>query len=230
MSRKRVFSLMAAVALAAPVSADLAVFTDGQVAKIRAYEVHGQDIELFVPGGGSFTTSLLRIRRIVDDEIPPATEARDVARRGLERGDLSYRAGRQPLFGTPYDRLILRESREANLDPAFVSAVIKAESDYDAFAVSRKGARGLMQLMPSTARRMGVRAIFDPAQNIRAGVRYLRALADRFPGRPDLVLAAYNAGEESIESYGGVPPYRETVQYIRRIYRWWTPVALPPSV
>jgi len=104
-----------------------------------------------------------------------------------------------------------------------VSAVIKAESNYDPRARSRKGARGLMQLMPLTAARLGVTRSFDPVANIRGGVKYLKQLVARFSARPELVLAAYNAGEDAVESYGGIPPYRETKDYVSRILRWWRP-------
>jgi soluble lytic murein transglycosylase-like protein len=80
-----------------------------------------------------------------------------------------------------------------------------------------------MQLMPATAKRLSVRKPFDPESNVRGGVRYLRELVDRFGHRPDLVLAAYNAGEGAVETYGGVPPYRETVAYVDRILTWWQP-------
>ena len=80
-----------------------------------------------------------------------------------------------------------------------------------------------MQLMPATAKRLGVARPFDPRANIRGGARYLRELADRFDNRPELVLAAYNAGENAVDVHGGVPPYRETVGYVKRILSWWTP-------
>jgi soluble lytic murein transglycosylase len=109
------------------------------------------------------------------------------------------------------------------VDASLVSALIRAESNYEPRAVSRKGARGLMQLMPATARRLSVAYPFDPVSNVRGGVRYLKELLDRFDHRPELILAAYNAGENAVESYGGVPPYRETVGYVKRILSWWTP-------
>lgn len=100
-----------------------------------------------------------------------------------------------------------------------VAAVIEAESDNNPRAVSRRGARGLMQLMPKTARTLGVRDPFDPRANIDAGVRHLRALMDRFDNNLPLVLAAYNAGEVAVIKYGGVPPYRETRAYVKRILK-----------
>jgi soluble lytic murein transglycosylase-like protein len=83
--------------------------------------------------------------------------------------------------------------------------------------------------MPATAKRLSVRRPFDPASNVDGGVRYLRELVDRFGNQPELVLAAYNAGEQAVESYGGVPPYRETVAYVNRILRWWQPLAATPA-
>ena len=216
--------------VSAPSRAALAVFGDGRIVKIADYRVAGDDIEITLPGGGGYTTSLLSLDRIVDDEVAVApTEAIAVAP-GKPAVDLSYKPSRKSLFRSSFDRLIDEECRKANLDPAFVSAVIKAESNFDPYARSRKGALGLMQLMPATAARLGVRRCFDPAANVRGGVAYLKQLCARFSNSPELVLAAYNAGEQAVDSYGGVPPYRETVDYVRRILKWWSPAGASPSV
>jgi soluble lytic murein transglycosylase-like protein len=119
--------------------------------------------------------------------------------------------------------MIESEAKKHGVDASLISAVIRAESNYEPRALSRKGARGLMQLMPATAQRLEVRRPFDPAANVSGGVRYLRELAERFHHRPELVLAAYNAGERAVENYGGVPPYRETIGYVKKILSWWTP-------
>jgi len=103
------------------------------------------------------------------------------------------------------------------VSPALVKAVIRTESAFDQWAVSSKGAQGLMQLMPPTARRFGVSDPFNARQNIFAGTRYLRILLDLFQGDVDLALAGYNAGENAVRRYGGVPPYRETRNYIRKV-------------
>jgi hypothetical protein len=107
-------------------------------------------------------------------------------------------------------------AKEHAVDPLLVHSVIQAESNYDPFAISPKGAQGMMQLMPATARRFGVKNSFDFADNIEGGVRYLRYLMDLFQDEK-LAVAAYNAGEHAVMRYGGVPPYAETKNYVRSV-------------
>jgi soluble lytic murein transglycosylase-like protein len=117
-----------------------------------------------------------------------------------------------------FERLADLHARRQSLSPDLVRAVIQVESAWNPRALSAKGAMGLMQLMPATAAAYGVDDPFDPAENVRAGVAYLRKLIDRFDGRTELALAAYNAGPGAVERYGReVPPYRETRNYVRRI-------------
>lgn len=214
--------------LAPAARAELIVFEDGRVVKAAGYQVLSDELEIALPGGGSYRVDLNRIERIVDDEVVVDTVIVEDGGAGpFALADLSYHADRRPLFATPYDALIDEEARRQNVDAAMVSALIRAESNYQPRAVSRKGARGLMQLMPATAKRLEVRKPFDPASNVRGGVRYLRELVDRFGHHPELVLAAYNAGEGAVQTYGGVPPYRETVAYVNRILGWWRPA--PPA-
>lgn len=106
---------------------------------------------------------------------------------------------------------------EYDLDPALVLEVVRAESNFNPRARSRKGALGLMQLIPATAQRFGVNDPFEPMQNLRGGMAYLRWLLERFDGDLKLMLAGYNAGEAAVERHGGVPPYRETREYVQRI-------------
>ena len=222
--------LVASFLAAGPARAELIVFDDGRVVKASGYQLYDEEVEIRLPGGGSYRVELSRDSRIVDDEVVVDTVVVEPDPAHPDASyDLSYDAGRKPLFGTAYDALIEREAKRSNLDASFVSALIRAESNYEPRAVSRKGARGLMQLMPATARRLSVGRPFDPAANVRGGVQYLRELVDRFGSRPDLVLAAYNAGEGAVESYGGVPPYRETVDYVNRILRWWKPAEVAAS-
>jgi hypothetical protein len=221
--------LMAAALLLAPVvlRAELIVFEDGRVVKAAGYVLLREELEIFLPGGGSYRVDLSRVERIVDDEVVlDAVIVEDQTRGAGLPYDLSYKAQRKPLFASDFDALIDREAKKQNIDAAFVSALIRAESNYEPRALSRKGARGLMQLMPATAKRLSVRKPFDPASNVRGGVQYLRELVDRFGQHPELVLAAYNAGEGAVETYGGVPPYRETIAYVNRILKWWQPAEL----
>ena len=121
-----------------------------------------------------------------------------------------------------YDRIIVRASRTHGVDSSLVKAVIRAESDFDKYAVSHKGAQGLMQLMPETAKELAVKDSFDPNENITAGVRYLRRQLDNFDNNVALALAAYNAGENAVRRYGRrIPPYKETRTFVDRVLRYW---------
>ena len=117
------------------------------------------------------------------------------------------------------DAVISAVATRYGISEDLIAAVIEAESEFNPRAVSRTGARGLMQLMPETAAMLGVSDPFDPRENIEGGVRHLCSLMDRFNGNLPLVLAAYNAGERAVISHGGIPPYRETRQYVNRILR-----------
>jgi soluble lytic murein transglycosylase-like protein len=119
---------------------------------------------------------------------------------------------------TPYDPFIERVAREYGLSPRLIKSVALVESGFNPRAVSHKGAQGLMQLMPATARRYGVRDPLDPLQNLRAGARHLRNLLDEFGGDLTLALAAYNAGSGAVRRHGGVPNYRETRNYVRKVH------------
>ncbi len=116
-----------------------------------------------------------------------------------------------------WEKPIVKAAEASGLDSNLIAAVMALESGGNPYAVSRAGAKGLMQLMDSTARLMGVTSPFDPEQNIMAGARYLRTLLDRFNGDERLALASYNAGPAAVEKYGGIPPYRETIQYVRSV-------------
>ena len=118
---------------------------------------------------------------------------------------------------TRYDEIILSAAERHGVDPALVRAVVKAESDFNETARSRKGAQGLMQLMPETARLHNVANVYDPEENVEGGVQHLRLLLDRYRGDLRLALAAYNAGVQAVEKHGGIPPFAETKEYVRRV-------------
>lgn len=239
---RRLVLASAFLALAArPAAAAMVIFEDGRFLHVKGFEVVEDEVTLSLPEGGSMTIPLERVDRIVDDEVdhealrepPPPGEAPRAVRRSV-RGSAVPGA----LKGTPYGSMILAASKEHRIDPSLLAAVIRVESNFVPHAISRKGARGLMQLMPSTARRFGVRSVFDPRENIRGGAAYLGELAERFGERAvERILAAYNAGERAVEAYGGVPPYRETRDYVRRVTALWdsaheaskSPAAVPAA-
>lgn len=117
--------------------------------------------------------------------------------------------------------IILEEADRHEIDPALVKAIIMAESGYNPNAISEKGAKGLMQLMPSTAQALGVEDVFNPQQNISGGVRYFKKLVNRFDGDIKLALAAYNAGSKKVRHYQGIPPYKSTHYYIEKVFKYY---------
>ena len=120
-----------------------------------------------------------------------------------------------------YDKLISNASKEFNVDSRLLKAMIKAESDFDPRAISRKGAMGLMQIMPENFKMLNLDNPFDPWQNIRAGAQYFKKLYKRFNGKLALSLAAYNAGPTAVDHYKSIPPYQETEEYVRRVLRYY---------
>ena len=120
----------------------------------------------------------------------------------------------------PFYSIISQAAEKYSVDPALIRAIIMAESGYNPKAVSRRGAQGLMQLMPRTAASLGVRDSFDPTDNIHAGVKYFRQLLDRFDGNVKHALAAYNAGSRYVRKYKGVPPFGATRSYIKKVIKY----------
>jgi soluble lytic murein transglycosylase-like protein len=217
-ARRALAACALALLAATPAAADLVVLVDGGTLKVSGYRVEGDLVLLELAAGGQLTLSIERIDRVVPDEVlarepesAPAPPPAEFVLRFVEGHS-------QP--DTPYGGSIWESARRHGLNPSLVAAVARVESRFDPRAVSQRGARGLMQLMPATGRRLGLRPaeLFDPEKNLDAGARYLRELADRFGDDLSLVLAAYNAGEHAVLRWGGVPPYRETVAYLSRIY------------
>lgn len=218
MKRFLLLVLLTLIAISTPLGADIVLFSDGRSLKVTGYRATGESMELALVSGGKLIVPAARIERIVGDEILPEAEVRKVMAEGVfPRKSWRYDEGSKPLFKSKYNALIDEAARKFDVDASLVSAVIKAESDYNPRVVSHKGARGLMQLMPATATRFGVVDSFDPVANVYAGTRYLRWLLEKFDRNADLAVAAYNAGEGTVAKYRGVPPFRETVQYIHRI-------------
>ncbi len=189
--------------LVSSASADIAVMSSGKILYIEGFERADEQITLFLEGGGEVTIPAEIVTNIVPNEIVEDT------------GQAPQEIRLLPHLGD----LIEPAAAKYALDPNLVAAVIWAESSGDPKAVSTKGASGLMQLMPGTARDMGVSDVLDPSQNVDGGSRYLRKMLDRHDGDLSLALAAYNAGPEAVRKYGGIPPFLETQNYVGKVMR-----------
>ncbi len=192
-------AVVAAVALLAPrAQGDYAVLRSGARLHITGYQRLGDSVHLTVEGG-EVVIAASDLESIEPEETFPASANPSIP-------------GREP-----YAALILAAAQKYGLDEKLLARVIAVESNFNPEAVSRKRALGLMQLLPETASRYSVSNVFDPAENIEGGARYLRDLLDRYHGNLKLALAAYNAGPETVERYGGLPPFAETQNYVRKI-------------
>jgi soluble lytic murein transglycosylase-like protein len=185
--------------IAAPAArADYAVLRNGMRLHITGHAQQGDQVELTVQGGTIEIAAAQLIDVEPEDQFPAPPPA-DVD------------------FGVRYAKLIHAAAQKHGVNEKLVAQVIEAESNFNAKAVSRKQALGLMQLLRETAARYDVANIFDPAQNIEAGTHYLKDLLVRYDGNLNLALAAYNAGPEMVDRYGGIPPFPETQHYVREI-------------
>ena len=192
-----------------PASAEIVRLSSGRTLSVRSHRIEGESVLLVLRSGGEIVCPRSFVSDIVPDEVPyPDPVVQD------EVPAASVHAS------VPFDAIIDSVSAQHGVDPRLVHAVIAVESNYQSSAISRKGAVGLMQLMPATARQYGADP-FDPKANIEAGIKHLSALLDRF--ELSVALAAYNAGESAVQRFGGIPPYRETRDYVARIH------ALPPG-
>jgi soluble lytic murein transglycosylase-like protein len=191
--------VLAALAVMAPAaSADYAVLRSGARLHVTGYQLDGERVRLSVSGGTVEIAASELIDVEPEDQFPAPPSA---------NADLGVR----------YASLIHASAQKHGVDANLIAHVIAAESNFDPKAVSRKRALGLMQLLPETAARYAVSNIFDPAQNIEAGTHYLKDLLARYRGNLRFALAAYNAGPEIVDRYGGVPPFPETQSYVRSI-------------
>lgn len=211
--------LAAALALlgtAVPASAEIVFLTSGRTLSVKSYAVDGESVVLTLRSGGQVMCDRNLIDKIEPDEVPYVDP--DAPKPAAVPAVADEQPDRPSLQGTPYAEIIAAAAQAHGVDPILVKALIQVESGYRPTARSPRGAVGLMQIMPATAREYNVRNPFDPKANIEAGVKHLKALLDRFGGeRTELALAAYNAGPGAVEKFKGVPPYRETRDYVSRI-------------
>jgi len=199
---------------AAPASAELVFLSSGHTLSVKNHRVDGESMVLTLRSGGEVVCDKNLISKIEADEVPypePPVAAAEAPPAAPED-----QGGESVLSETPYGEIIASMSEAHGVNPMLVRALIQVESNYRPSARSRKGAMGLMQLMPSTAKEYRVRNPFEPKANIEAGIKHLKALIERFNG-VELALAAYNAGEGAVKKFNGVPPYRETRDYVSRI-------------
>ncbi len=199
-------SMFSCLAAAVPARAELAFFANGKTMSIASHHMDGDSLVLSLRSGGEITCDPSVIVRFTPDEVPYPEPAAEVAARPLPSTNEAV----------PYGEMIDAVAAQHGVPARLVRAVIKVESDYQERARSRKGAMGLMQLMPETARRFAVADPYNPRQNIEGGIKYLKTLLDRFP-TVGLALAAYNAGEAAVDRFRGIPPYAETRDYVARI-------------
>lgn len=198
---------------ASTATAEIVHLTSGRTLSVKAHRIEGESIVLTLRGGGEVTCDRSLIERIEGDEVPYVEPATAVPASGQD--EQTPAIDPDVLRRTPYGEVIAAVSEAHGVDPMLVRAVIEVESNYRARARSHRGAMGLMQLMPATAREYKVRNPYDPKSNIAAGVKHLKGLIDRWG--IELALAAYNAGEGAVRKFNGIPPYRETRNYVSKI-------------
>jgi hypothetical protein len=220
MNRARLFSaaavLLACLVGSVPARAELVFFQSGRALSVKDYRFEGENLVLTLRSGGEITCSGELIVRIEPDEVEYPEDvlaALPVARTLVVE---------PPAIPDAFREIISGAAARHGVDARLVHALIQVESAYHSNARSPKGAMGLMQLMPSTARQYGALNLYDPKTNIETGVRHLKSLLNRFPDLP-LALAAYNAGEGAVARFGGIPPFKETREYVSKILRLLNP-------
>ena len=210
MHTRYVFVALSLLAVATPARAELVFFTSGRTLNVASHRIEGGSLVLTLRSGGEVVCEPALIARMAPDEAPYPEPARTVRLEPAATIDVPAADPHSP-YADIVDRVAAREGVDARL----VRAVIEVESGYRPLARSPKGAMGLMQLMPATARRYAVANPYDPAANIEAVIKHLKSLLARYPRA--LALAAYNAGDAAVERFGGIPPYAETRHYVSRI-------------
>lgn len=190
-------------AFAADASAELVFLENGRHLSVKSYRIDGDSLVLVLRQGGEIVCPRSIVKSIEPDEVPYPEPA-------VQTAEMS-----EPLAAVPFGDLIDAAATRHGVDARLVRAVVQVESAYRPEARSKKGAKGLMQLMPHTARQYAVSNPYDPASNLDAGVQHLKSLLERF--ELSLALAAYNAGEAAVRRFGGIPPFQETRDYVRQV-------------
>jgi len=199
----------AVLVCAAPAHAELVFFSTGRTMSVKSHRINGESVVLTLRAGGEIVCDASAVARFAPDEVPyPEPEAEAAA---------ASNAPVQSATLVPYGEIIDKVAAEQGVNAKLVRALVQVESAYQPRARSAKGAMGLMQLMPETARQYGVADPYDPVANIEAGIKHLKSLLQRFPKSVALALAAYNAGEAAVMRFNAIPPYAETRNYVTRI-------------
>jgi hypothetical protein len=215
-SRIAAIVLLAGLAGAVPAHADLVVLSSGKVISASSVVLGTDTATIRLRGGGEVTCDRSLVVRVDPDETPWIDPAGAAVASAAATGEAVLAAVPKVVeIPAAYRGIINRLADAHGVDARLIHAVISVESAYRPRARSRKGARGLMQLMPATARQYGVRNAYQTTANLDAGVRHLKTLLDRFALRD--AIAAYNAGEAAVRRFGGVPPFRETRAYVERV-------------
>src|SRR5437867_2147159 len=208
-----VATVLGLLSAAAPARAELVFFASGRSMSVKGHKTDGNSLIMALRTGGEVTCDRSLVTRIEPDEVPyPEPEE---VRLEPDTTDAANDRGVRLQPDQLYSEIIEKIAAEHGVDAKLVKALIQVESAFQPNAKSPKGAMGLMQLMPRTARQYALADPFDARANIEAGIRHLKSLLDRFPVK--LALAAYNAGESAVQRFGGVPPYAETRAYVTRI-------------
>jgi soluble lytic murein transglycosylase-like protein len=203
MRRALLIGTLLALAGEAPARAEIAVLTNGLTFKTTSHRLEDSVLTLVLKGGGEVGLPPTAVRGFVPDEVLDEVAT--------------------PAAGADIRELAIQAAERHGLDPELVLAVVAVESSFRPQAQSPKGAQGLMQLMPATAAELGVKDAFDPAENLDGGARHLNALLTLYGGDLTRALAAYNAGVKAVEKSKGVPPYRETREYVRKVMKQYKP-------
>jgi hypothetical protein len=211
MTRGLVLAAALTFAVSSPARAELVRLTNGRVMSVDSCRFDGDTVVISFRNGGEVRTPKEWVAEILPDEVP---HARAFA---LEALAISPSAAAPVLSATAIRAMVDRIATQVGVDLRLAHAVVQVESNYDPKAISSKGAMGLMQIMPVIVQQYAVDDPFDPEKNLQAGMKYLRSMLDRFGRDTTRALAAYNAGEGAVSRYGGVPPYRETQDYVRQV-------------